>query len=713
MKLKYLTGFPTMIKKIIKQKMKTVFKNILIAAIVFWMATDQTLSQIPDSVISELIAVTTRPSADSITLRWAPMNFNVWQLGNNHGYKIERYVIARNGSLLREQEKLILSPSIKALPEDQWEFIVKNDKYAAIAAQALFGDRFEIDLSQSDIFTIVNKVRENDQRFAFALFSADMSPRVAMASGLWYSDKQVKKGEKYLYRVVINSIDSLRGSIFISPDDIYELPKPQNFKADFKDQLVSLKWDKNKTIHYTAYIVERSDDGKRFTSIYDSPLVTVSPTESEDTRYDYAIDSLKDLSKIYYYQVKGITPFGEESPPSGIASGKGTPSVNQVPYISSVESIENTSLHVRWDFPDENNPAIKGFTLERSSESKGNFAFLTRNVLSPETRNYEDKTPQQVNYYRVTAHGLDGELYPSHVYFAQLIDSIPPAFPLELKANINEEGTVTLSWKPNEEADIYGYRIYKANLRSEELAQITSEPIAEPSFIDHVNLNTLNETVYYSVMSIDRNQNHSALSELLKVSLPDKIKPQAPVLLPVKSNSQGVALAWIQSSSEDVMHYAVYRKAPDKPEWEPLKIVNADSDTVYYYNDESSVPGKINHYTVVAVDEAGLESDPTYPVSGSKIDYGLRPAIAWKKYVINIEQNQVTLGWNYNQSDIQSFRIFKAVDNNTPILFKTLAGDKKKFVDTLIPGQLYKYRIIALFEDGNKSLVSEEVTFQY
>lgn len=693
--------------------MKITLKNIILIVAALYSVAGEMIAQKYDSIQSETIAVKARPSPDSITLRWAPMNFKVWHLGNQHGYKVERYIIARNGSLLKEAEKSTLITSLKPHPIDQWESLAKNDKYGAITAQALFGERFEINFSQSDILTIVNKVNENEQRYAFALFSADMSPSVAQASGLWFSDKNVKKGEKYLYRIVINSIDSIRGSIFLSADELYELPKPQHFTAEFKDRLVSMKWDKNKTIHYTAYMVERSDDGRLFKNISESPLVTVSPNDTEDTHYDYAIDSLRDLSKLYYYRVKGITPFGEKSPPSEVVSGKGRISVHQPPYISLAASIENTSIQIRWDFPDESNQAIKGFTVERSPESKSNFVAITPKLLSPEIRIFEDKTPQHINYYRVTAIGLDGEHFPSHLFFAQLIDSIPPAHPEGLKATVNQEGMVNLSWNPSGEGDIYGYRVYKTNHRSQELAQITTEPISASSFTDHVNLNTLNEAVYYRVMCLDRSQNHSAFSEFLQVPLPDQVKPQAPVLLPIKSNAQGVNISWIQSSSEDVIQYAIYRSATEIPMWELVKIISASTDTVYSFTDETSAPNKKNHYTVVAVDEAGLESDPAYPVNGNKTNSLLRSAITWKNAKIDREQGQATLSWIYQQPDIKSFNIYKAVNNHSLILYKNLPAEKREFTDQIIPEQQYKYRIMAVFDDGNKSLLSEEIIFQY
>src|SRR5690606_3684521 len=126
----------------------------------------------------------------------------------------------------------------------QWKPIVYGNRFAAIAAQAIFGERFEIDLAQSDVFTIANKVQENEQRFSFTLFSCDMAPDVARAAGLWFTDTTAKRGNKYLYRISINSADSLRGSVFIGPDEPYALPPPQNLNVEFNGLSVSLRWDR-------------------------------------------------------------------------------------------------------------------------------------------------------------------------------------------------------------------------------------------------------------------------------------------------------------------------------------------------------------------------------------------------------------------------------------------------------------------------------------
>lgn len=690
-------------------------KYTLLSSIALAMAFVATAgqAQVAQTMTTEQIAISARPSRDSITLRWAPLNYAAWRAAIKYGYRVERFTLTRNNVILSDYEKIILRDFLKPWPEDAWKEIVARNKYAAIAAQALFGDRFEVDLARSDVFDIVDKVKENEQRFAFALFSADMSPEVAMASGLWLTDKNIKQGEKYLYRVVINTLESVQGSAYLAPEDDYTLPAPGNLKAEFQENAVSLKWDKSVVHYYTAYIVERSIDGKTFTQVSDSPFVTVSPIETQETRYEYAMDSLKDLSQTYHYRVSGITPFGEAGPPSATVSGKAVPSVAQVPFITAVNNYDNKRLVVNWEFEEHDNDAINGFSIERSNGPNGIFAVINPTTLPPEIRSFTDNDPLPVNYYRVTAKGLDGDSYASHLYFAQLVDSIPPVAPTGLNATVSDSGTVTISWKPNNENDILGYRIYKAYHKSEELAQVTSEPHHDTIFADVVNLHTLNEYVYYSVMAIDINQNHSTLSALLKVTLPDKIPPQPPVFLPSANTAEGVNLKWIPSPSEDVVQYAVYRSVRRSGEWEQKATVKATADSTHAYLDVSAEPGQVNVYTVIAIDDAGLESEPAAPVNGFNISSSLRPAIAWKRPRVIREDNKLTLMWEYQQPQAELFRIYKATDHQRPVLFKVLPANTHELTDTMIPGKHYSYQIMAVFSDGNQSSFSEELEFQY
>ena len=86
------------------------------------------------------IKVLARPYLDSITLRWAPKDLDAWIKGNRFGYTIERYTLIREKEVLSKPEKKIITSSLMMpRPLNEWEALVTRNKYAAIAAQALYG----------------------------------------------------------------------------------------------------------------------------------------------------------------------------------------------------------------------------------------------------------------------------------------------------------------------------------------------------------------------------------------------------------------------------------------------------------------------------------------------------------------------------------------------------------------------------------------------
>jgi hypothetical protein len=82
-----------------------------------------------------------RPCAgDSILLRWAPTDKEIWKLGNQYGYVVERYTILRKGELTDDKARLLLTPTpLQPAPIEIWE-PHEDEKYAAIAAQCIFGE---------------------------------------------------------------------------------------------------------------------------------------------------------------------------------------------------------------------------------------------------------------------------------------------------------------------------------------------------------------------------------------------------------------------------------------------------------------------------------------------------------------------------------------------------------------------------------------------
>lgn len=662
--------------------------------------------------IHESIAVSARPWRDSITLRWAPKDYYTWRLANEKGYCIERYTITCAKGMLLSAQKSVLFDTLKPWPFDQWESLLERDAYAPIAAQALYGETFEIDLNESDFTSIIDKVKENEQRYAFALFSADMSPTVATASGMRFTDRTTDLGCKYLYRIIINDTSRVLGSVYTSPGTDYLLPKPEGLSAQFGDKAVMLKWNRFRVPVYTAFELQRSLDGESFEPVSATPMTTLESENSEQL-HEYASDSLRDNSRVYYYRVVGITQFGEKGPPSNVISGRGVATPEREPYIVSAVSTDNQTITIRWDFPETSNEAIKGFFIERSPTPSDGYLKINMELISPTTREYTDKSPGHVNYYRVQARGIDDQLLASHPYFAQLIDSIPPSVPRGLQGTVSDSGHVTLRWIPNTETDIYGYRVFRSWTLSEEPSQVTTAPVREARFIDTIQLNTLNRAIYYHVMAVDDNQNRSILSEGLTVTLPDKVRPQPPTLLPAKLEAFGVSLQWLPGSSDDIVSYRIYRRPNTDHKWSLIGIVHASENSVYTFHDKTCKPGQQAQYMVTSVDTANLESDDTLAIECVCITRDMAPAVEWNRYRIARDENTITLTWDYATSDLASFSIYKSTNNSSPELLKVVNGSVRKTEDTLFPQRSYRYWIIASFVGGRRSDMSKELRIDY
>lgn len=131
-----------------------------------------------------------KQNGNIIELRWAPNNLNAWRYGNNFGYKLERITIFRNGKQLIPVETVVLANPLTLKPLSEWE---KNadDKYFSIAAECIFGEKNSV--SGSSPVSIYKSYQQEQNKFGFALYSADMNKDVAEYMGLYFADKTTVK----------------------------------------------------------------------------------------------------------------------------------------------------------------------------------------------------------------------------------------------------------------------------------------------------------------------------------------------------------------------------------------------------------------------------------------------------------------------------------------------------------------------------------------
>lgn len=659
------------------------------------------------------IKAAARAGESKILLRWAPNEPAAWQLLNKYGYKIDRVTLTRNGKVLDKPELINIQEAVlKPDPLPSWEQLVDEDPYAAIAAQAIYGETFELtDDYQEDIIQIINKSRELEQRFSFALFAADMSAVTAKKSALSYTDTQVKSGERYLYRVYsaapLHIVQVDTGYVYIGLEDYEELVRPEVPKANFGDRHVILQWNKmNYADIYTAYEIERSSNGgKTFAPITNLPIISSESPKGMPSQYMYYTDSLPNNNHEYQYRIRGLTPFGEKGPYSTAVAGIGRDEIGANPAISAHKVINNNSVELSWFFDDRFNYQLESFTLSKARKANGQYEIVAHNIPA-DSRMVMDESPRTTNYYKITAVGKYGQEAVSMPYLVQLIDSIPPAIPVGLIGKIDTTGLVTLTWKANTEEDLRGYRVFRSNFKEEEFIQITVEPVSNTVFYDTIPVKAITEKVYYTVVAVDLHYNPSDFAEPVALIRPDLSPPVPPVFTQIEAKQEGIQLAWIPSSSTDVKDHLLYRKTDNDQQWKLIHVFNA-TDSVWL--DMKVSPERYYQYTMIAVDQARLESKPSQPLGASPLNIMVRKGIGRLYYTQSEETKTITLGWEYGEPGVEHYLIFRADEESAMAPLESVKAGEKKFTDARVQqGKSYRYQVMAQFEDGSQSALSEE-----
>lgn len=669
-------------------------------------------------VENSAVKVQGRVTRQSIKLRWAPNAHTTWQLANKYGYSIERIKLLENGKKLVRPERIILNAQpIKPAVQSFWEPFMDED-YVAVAAQAIYGETFEMKEDyRSDIIKVINKAKELETRFSFALFSSDQSLKAAQLSGLYFEDETIAPGAKYLYRIYANIPSEIQkvdtGFVFLGLQDYEELPKPKDLRAKFEDHVALLSW--NGALFdkiYNSFWVERSSDrGRTFTRITKDPVINAYQGDKPKTHLIFKVDSLPDNEKIYHYRVMGISAFGDVGPPSDTISGTGKPIF---PYSASITQHTITpegKVKLEWTFPNEGANLLRSFDLLRVNQATKIETEL-KNYISGNSREVTDESPAAVNYYVISAVDKYGRKNDSFPYMVQTEDSIPPEGPVELSGRIDTLGRVYISWKDNKEEDLIGYAIYKANFTTDEFIQIPGPIVSENKYIDTVKLTTLTEKIYYKVRALDKRFNPSKFSALLILNKPDKIPPVPPVFKSIKSDSTGITLGWNSSDSEDVMDHLLFRKADDEIEWTLIKTLNK-TDSVTTYHDQFVEHNIRYAYTMLAVDDDALESVPAEPLTIVFIANDPYPIVENIFYTIDKNKKLITLSWKYDNVQTEKFLIYRS-NNDQPLkLCKSVDASITALIDEYrLSDTKVEYRIVVGFKTGERTKFSKAMVLK-
>ncbi len=675
------------------------------------------ISQTNDTDVPEIM-ILARAQTGKILLRWAPTNASAWMKNNKYGYTLERYTIKKDGKLISPpNKKVVLETMLVPDPLEAWEEEVNKNDYAAVLAQSLYGENFEVEsMEQGGLAQIINKSKEAEQRFSFALFAADMNFEISKKAALGYEDTSVIAGEEYLYRIKsLVPIDILKiemGSVVINTTTLEPLPKPIDLIAVPDDKNILLTWEYRmfKSV-FTSYYVERSENGKDFKRLGDdTPLVNLNDKPNAPARRMYYVDTLSQNDKTYYYRVKGISPFGEQSPPSEVVSAQGVKKLAAVPHISNYRLDDTGGVDVFWEFSEEAEKQITKFELIWAPQERGPYKVVKTDIpVTSRTTKYKDLTPS--NYFKVMAIGKNNQKTTSFSEFVQTIDSIPPAAPMGVKGVVDTLGVVNLKWEANTEKDMLGYRVFRGNLENEEVSQLTVSPIQANTFIDTVQIKSLNSKVFYQVVAVDQRFNMSEFSEKLALKKPDVVPPSSPIFSTYKVIEDGIFLQWINSSSDDVVSHQLFRQkvAEAHKGWQLVY----KTDTITKFTDHTAQSNAKYRYAIFAEDDSKLKSAPSTPITVNYVNKIKKDFINGFAAIADRVNKNITVSWRKMPNEVVELMVYKHKKEGKPVLWKQIPAKINKLVDASVnPGSVYVYTIKAILSKGQYSQTKEvEVSY--
>ncbi|WP_152537383.1 fibronectin type III domain-containing protein [Aquimarina pacifica] len=666
------------------------------------------------------IVVMSRPQIEGkILLRWGTTTAIAWKKLNTYGYLLKRYTVTRDKNTLAQPVEKTIGV-FKPKPLEEWDTLIDNNNNAAVMAQSLYGESFDIE-GMDKLSAIVNLAEEQQQRYTWGLYVADQDYTVAEMAGLAYVDHDVLPNEKYLYKItsLVPEIELpiKEGGVFTGLGDYQKLPKPLDLAAIFTEQSVMLNW--NYAIHnktYNSYFVERSEDGETFVQLNKKPLTGLNNSDKTNAKRMFYLDSIVTQKK-YYYRVLGKTPFGELSQPSNVVSGKSEKQLPYTPRITNKNYLDDHRIILEWEFLEEGNQYIKGFELRRSDKVNGKYTTVMKDI-PPEARKLKYDSLLPTNYLTITAIAKEGLSKTSFPALVQPVDSLPPVKPIGFQGKVDSLGIVTLQWKPNTEKDILGYRVFRGNNKEEEFSQITVSPHQGTTYYDSISVKNLNTKVYYQLIAVDERFNMSPPSDVLELSKPDFIPPTPAVFKTYNIEVGKVMLSWANSSSADVNKHELYRKDNDTLDWMLIHTIQSikndeeilpknESNQVSQtsYEDTAIEAGKLYSYTLIAIDKSGLESDPAVPLTVKIPKTGLKPQIQRLSSYKDKENGFIELFWKaYKEPNVAELMIYKGVKDQSVSLLTNVAPTTKRIVDKKVhPNNEYTYVIRAVFMDGTLS----------
>ena len=280
-------------------------------------------------------------------------------------------------------------------------------------------------------------------------------------------------------------------------------------------------------------------------------------------------------------------------------------------------------------------------------------------------------------------------------------------FSFNLEGTISETGYVNLTWDAQLNDTIAGYQVQSSVEPTGDFFAVNDRVLTEGRFGQTIDLNTLNEKIFYKVVALSFDFKEVENSEILALDLPDILPPSAPIITDLVNLDNGLVLKWLPSASTDVKSYEIYKRIRGNANWEKLATQNA-SDSTLHFLDTTSVTGVFYEYTLRAKDATRLYSDYTFP----KVAKKLYPIDLLKIRAVEVTQsdqrNFINIEWQFDPPEelppggrFYKFILYKSYGTANVTTLETFDANSFQYSDyDLSEGSLMNYGVKVVFNNG-------------
>ena len=561
---------------------------------------------------------------------------------------------------------------------------------------------------------------ERDDQSILALMMLSRRMRDALGQ-LWW-DYDVVRGRTYEYRATRVDASGNESEPSATMEATFGVPPfpllgPVDVEAEGSNNRVMLTWEVNPADSGAfTYAVYRSPTPHgSLIRLNTSPIGIAGAPDQEGPPTGVFADTTARNGRSYYYAVVSMDYAGNESPQEPLIVG--SPFDNAAPPIPQEVVANPSELGIAVTWAAVNDPGLAGYNIYRSTDPDSDFVKINDVVLPRDTCYYEDRSADLATrfFYRVTSLDLAGnESKHSARALSAFRNYRRPLPPQDLAAE-GREGGIYLTWEANQEADLQGYYVFRADRYGGELSQVSPLIAADTTFyLDADPYLSPRGRYWYVVQAMNYTGVPSKYSVPVIATVKSAEGPEPALSFYGYQDEIGNRLFWNVPDDNMIRGFNVYRAvSADSLDWH-LLTPRPIAREIAEYTDRTAEIGVEYAYQVRSLDADSLEGEGSHYVMLRRFESAPLPP----SNIRVVEQGSaLKIVWDVTrQPSVTGYRVYRRVEGQQDALISTrdLPVLTSEYTDkNVAKNRRYYYSVSCVDRYGRESVRSSETSFNF